>query len=427
MNYTVKALPKSLKEIRVEVSADEIKPLLEKSAAEISSKAKIEGFRPGKASYDVVVRKFGEMAILEEALPAIVQKYFVEIVKKDSLETVGEPRINVEKVAPGNEVIFTVTVAMMPRTTKLADYHKISVKAKDVKIEDKEVEKVVDELRKMQATELDVDREARKGDKVVVDLEMLLDKVVVEGGTAKDHGIYLDEPYYVPGLNEQLYGMNKDEKKSFVLKFPKDHFNKMLSGNDVTFNVTMKKVQEITHPEANEEFAKKLGQASMDTLRGLLRKNLEEEGALKEKQRQEIAVLEELVSGSKFDDLPEILVNAEIQKMMHELEHSIERNNVPFADYLSQIKKTRDQLMLDFTPEAMKRVKSSILMREIGKKENLETTDAEMLEEQMKLINTYKDDAETQERVRSDDGETYIRTTLRNRKVVEFLRKLAVK
>ncbi len=113
--------------------------------------------------------------------------------------------------------------------------------------------------------------------------------------------------------------------------------------------------------------------------------------------------------------------------MIHELEHSVERQNVPFAEYLKNIKKTKDQLMLDFVPEAIKRVKSAILIREIGKRENLEAADKEILDEQMRLLNTYKDDAETQERIRSEDGEEYLRTILRNRKVLEFLRKNAVK
>ncbi len=427
MAYTIKSLPKSLKEVRVEVPAADLAPFMEKAAADLSQRAKIEGFRPGKASYDVVKSRFGEMAILEEALPAIVQKYFVEAVQKEKIETVGEPRVNVEKAAPGNDVIFTVAVAMLPHITKLADYRKISIKPKEAKIEESEVEKVVKELRRMQSSEHDVEREVSPGDKVTVDMDMTLDKVAIEGGAAKNHGIYLDEPYYVPGLNEQLYGMKKGEKKTFALKFPREHFNKMLAGRDVDFSVELKNVQEIQHPEATDEFAKSLGQESLEKLRGLLRKNLEDEAASKEKQRQEIAILEELVKDSKFDEIPEVLVNAEIQKMLHELEHSIERQNVSFDDYLKQIKKTKDQLLLDFAPDAIKRVKSTLIIRDIAKKENLDVTDAEMLDEQMKMLNVYKDDPTTQEQIRSEDGESYIRMILRNRKVLEFLRNVAVK
>lgn len=427
MTYTVTPQPKSLVEIRVTVEASELKPAMEKAAADLSQRVKIEGFRPGKASYDMIVKRFGEMAVLEEALPSIVQKRLVEIVKKESLETVGEPSISVEKAAPGNEVIFSARIAVLPKIAKLADLSKIKVEAKEARIEDKEVERVVDELRKMQSSEHKVEREVVASDKVTVDMDMSVDKVAIEGGAARNHAIYLNEPYYVPGLGEKLVGMKIGEERVFTLKFPDDHFNKMLAGKDVEFKVTLRGVEEIRHPAADDAFAKSVGQESMDKLRELLRKNLEEEANSKEKQRQEIAAIEEILKQSDVGEVPDLLVQNEAHKMMHELEHSIGRQGGTFDDYLKQIKKTRDQILLDFTPEAMKRVKVTVLIREIGKREGLEATDAEVLDEQMKMLNQYKDDGATQERIRSEEGEEYIRTVLRNRKVLAFIREKTVK
>lgn len=427
MQYEVKQLPKALKAVKITVSPEELKPFLEHAATDISQRVKIEGFRPGKAGYEVMKGKFGEMAILEEALPAVVQKYFVEVVGKENLETVGEPSVNVEKAAPGNEVIFTVTVAILPRIGKMPELSKIKVKAKEAKIEEKEVERVVDELRKMQATEHEVERAVEPKDKVTVDMTMTKDLVIVEGGQVKDHAIYLDEPYYIPGINEKLRGMKKGETKKFSLKFPKEHYQKHLAGYDVDFEVTLKKIQEIRHAEANDAFAQLLGKKTLAELKELLRKNLENEAGLKEKQRQELSILEELIKHSKFDELPDMLVNAEAKKMIHELEHSVERDRGNFEEYLRQIKKTKDQLLLDMVPEAIKRVKASIIIREIAKTQNVEPTDAEQLDEQMNMLNMYKDDPATQERIRSEDGEAYIKMMLRNRKVMEFLRTNCVK
>jgi trigger factor len=427
MQYTLKDLPKSQKDIRVTVPPDELKPFMEKAAQELSQRVKIEGFRPGKASYDVVAKRFGEMAVLEEALPAVVQKFLVEIVAKEKLETVGEPSIDVEKAAPGNEAVFRAKVTLLPKVEKLADVRKIRIEAKDAAISDAEVEKVVSELRKMQSTEREVEREARAEDKITVDMAMSLDKVPVEGGAAKGHAIYLAEPYYVPGLNEKLLGMKKGENRLFTLKFPKEHFNRQLAGKEVEFSVDLKGVHEISHPEADDAFAKSLGKETMAELRALLRKNLEEEAVQKETQRQEIAVLEELMKQSKFGEIPDLLVHNETHKMVHELEHSVGRQGVPFDEYLKNIKKTKEQLMLDFAPEAVKRVKGTILIREISKRENLAPDDKEVLDEQMKMLNRYRDDAKTQERIRSEEGESYIRIVLTNRKTLEFLRKAAVR
>ncbi len=427
MTYDIKDLPKSQKEIKVTVEAAELKPFMERAAVELSQKVKIEGFRPGKASYDIVVKRVGEMAILEEALPRLVQKHMVEIIKKENLETVGEPSINVEKAAPGNEVIFTAKVSLLPAIKKMADYKEIKIEGKDISVKEDDVEKVIMELRKMQSAEEEVEREAKTEDKVMVDMAMAIDHVAVEGGATKNHAIYLNEPYYVPGLNEMIVGMKKGEKKVFTLTFPKDNFNKNLAGKEVEFTVDMKGVHEIKHPELDDFFAKRMGQTSMDALRALLRKNLEDEAKMKEEQRQEAAALEELLKKSEIEDAPETLVNNEAHKMMHEMEHSISRQGMAFADYLKSIGKTHDELLLDFVPDAMKRVKSMVVMREIARREQLDPTDKEALDEQLKMLNMYADDPATQERVRSEEGEDYIRAMLKNRKVLQFIRETMIK
>lgn len=427
MQYTLKDLAKSQKEVKVTVTPEELKPYMERAAAELSGKVKIEGFRPGKASYEIVAKRVGEMNILEEALPNVVRKQLVEIVEKEKLETVGEPSINVEKAAPGNEVVFTATLTMLPEVKKLADYKTIKIEPKDVVVKEEEVERVVGELRKMQSVEREVEREVRKGDKATVDMSMAIDNVTVEGGATKGHSIYLDEPYYIPGLNEQLLGMKKGERKVFKLTFPKDHFNKNLKGKEVEFTVDLKGVHQIENPEVDDNFAKRLGQESTEKLKELLRKNLQDEANVKETQRQEIAAIEELIKKSDVAELPDMLVTNETRKMIHELEHSVAGQGGEFGDYLKSINKTHDQLMLEFAPQAIQRVKSMILMREIAKREHLEPTDKEMLDEQLKLLNMYADDPDTQARIRSEDGEDYMRAMLKNRKVLAFIRETCVK
>lgn len=427
MQYAIKELAKSQKEVKVTVPPEELKPYMERAAAELSGKVKIEGFRPGKASYDIVAKRVGEMNILEEALPNVVRKQLVEIIEKEKLETVGEPSINVEKAAPGNEVVFTATLTLLPAVKKMADYKSIKIEAKDVVVKDEEVERVVGELRKMQSVEREVEREVQKGDKATVDMSMAIDNVTVEGGATKGHSIYLDEPYYIPGLNEQLLGMKKGERKVFKLTFPKDHFNKNLKGKEVEFTVDLKGVHQIENPEVDDNFAKRLGQESTEKLKEILRKNLQDEANIKETQRQEIAAIEELIKKSEVADLPDMLVTNETRKMIHELEHSVAGQGGEFGDYLKSINKTHDQLMLEFAPQAIQRVKSMILMREIAKRENLEPSDKEMLDEQLRLLNMYADDPETQARIRSEDGEDYMRGMLKNRKVLAFIRETCVK
>lgn len=427
MKYTIKDLPKNMKEIRVEFPATDLKPFMEAAATKLSQQVKIEGFRAGKATYEIIVGRFGEGPILEEALPRIVQKSLVDVITKESIETMGEPSINVEKAAPGNDIIFTATVAILPKVKKLANLDKVKIEAKSTEIKDSEVEKVLKDLTKMQKKEIDVDRESKAGDKITVNMEMFLDKVLVEGGAVKDHHIYLDEDYFIPGLKESVIGMKKDETREFQLKFPAEHFQKHLAGKDVDFKVTLTNVKKLQEPELNDEFAKTVGQDSIKDLKVLLRENLEKEAVNKEKQRQEIASMEALIKNSEFDEIPDMLVTSQAQSMLQEFQHSIERQGRSFDDYLASIGKKKSDLLLDFTPDAVKRAKSSILVRAIAEKEHIHPSDADVLEEQTKMLNMYKDDSETQERVRSEEGMRYILIVLRNRKVMELIRTKLVK
>lgn len=427
MKYTIKDLPKSLKEIRVEFPAADLKPQMEEAAVRLSQQTKIEGFRPGKATYEVMVGRFGEGPILEEALPSIVRKSLVEAITTEKIETIGEPSINVEKAAPGNDIVFTATVAILPKVKKLPDLDKVKIEAKSTEITDEEVDKVLNDLKKMQKTEKSVEREAQKGDKITVNMDMTLDKVLVEGGSVKDHHIYLDEDYFIPGLKEKVLGMKKGETREFQLEFPKEHFQKNLAGKKVDFKVVLNEVNELTEPELNDEFAKTVGKDSLKELKDILRQNLEKEALDKEKQRQEIAAMEKLIENAEFDEIPDMLVTSQAQQMLQEFQHSIERQGMTFDDYLASIGKKKTDLLLDFTPDALKRAKSSILVRAIAEQEKIEPSDAELLEEQTKMLNMYKDDPETQERVRSEDGVRYILIVLRNRKVMEFIREKLVK
>lgn len=334
MQYTTKNLPKGLAEIKISVDQDEITATLESSAQEISKEKPIEGYRPGKAGYEAVAKRYGEQVIYEAALPKIVRRYYVQAVKEQSLNTYGEPEINVVKLAPGNPIEFTATVTLVPEVTKLLDPATIKIESITPKAEDKEIDGTIGELQKMQTKEIRVNREVRDRDKIVVDMEIKKDGVPIDGGQTQNHGIYLDEEYYVPGLKEKVLGMKEGETREFSLQFPKDHFQKILAGALVEFKVTLKEVFELQHPAIDDEFAKSLGQESLAKLRELLQTNILKDKLQKEDQRIETAIFEKMISGSRFGDIPELMINTEVERMMHELQHSVSGRGIKFEDYL---------------------------------------------------------------------------------------------
>jgi len=427
MLCTTKKLPKGMVEVSCEIPLDEVSKELDAAARQLSEQRPIEGYRPGKAPFDVVKARFGEMAIYEAALPTVVRKYYVKAITENHVHSYGEPNINVTKLAPGNPIAFTATCAAVPEITSLADFRQVKVEQKEQVIEDSRVDGAVKDLQHMQTKEARVTREARDKDKIVVDMDLSHAGVPLEGGQARSHGIYLDEDYYIPGLKDKVLGMKEGEKREFSLKFPDSHYQKMLAGKDINFTVTLKEVYELQHPPLDDAFAKTLGQENMEKLRGVLKENMRLEAEDKEKQRVELEILDKLVEKSKFEDVPDKIMTDEVGRMLDELKHGLDERSVKFEDYLVNIKKSVDDLRMEFAPQAVKRIQTAILIREVGEKEKVEVSDAEVLAEIQTLMNQYKDNAEAQEQVRSEEYQDYLRSSLRNRKVLGMMRDAATK
>ena len=168
MKTEVKKLPRGQAEITIELTAEEYEPFLKQAAEQISLTTKIPGFRPGKADLGVVKKYVGEGEIWQQAVEPAVQKTFVRVVTEQNLLTVGSPKIEVIKLAPGNPVIYKATVNLLPEV-KLTDYTKIKVKKNQVTVPDKEIQSRLSDLQKMRAKETLADRPAVKGDKIEID------------------------------------------------------------------------------------------------------------------------------------------------------------------------------------------------------------------------------------------------------------------
>ena len=427
MQYQVKELPKGEVEISFDVPLEEVRHDLEHAAAHLTEHKPVPGFRAGKTPYDVVAARYGEMAIYEEALPSIVRHAYVKAIQETKLRAYGQPEIGLKSLVPGNPVAFTATVGVLPKVEKMPDIRAIKVAAKEVKVDDSKVDGALKEIQKMQTKEVPVDRPLGEKDKAVVDMDLLRDGVPVEGGQARGHGIYLDEEYYIPGLKEKIVGQKAGETRTFTLKFPDEHFQKHLAGKDIDFKVMLNEVQELQHPDIDDEFAKKLGKESIQELRDLIAENMRLEMEDKERQRREIEALDQIVEKARLGDIPEVAVNDEINKMLGEMEEGVTHRGMKFADYLQSLGKTLAQLKLDFAPQAVKRIKTSLVIDAIGEAEKIEVPDGEVVAEIEKASNAYAGDPEAQKHVRSEEYEEHVRWRLRNRHVLELIREVTTK
>ena len=421
-------LPHSQVEIKFSVSPEEAQPYLDQAVQDITTNKPLKGFRPGKASYNDVKNAYGEMAIWQAAAERIVRAFYVKTILAQNIDTIGSPEVSVEKLVPGQAIEFTTTANVMPQVTNLMEYGQPLVTHKKKTVSSKEVDAAIEELRRMRRTEVAVDRAATKEDAVMIDLEIKKDNVPVEGGNANDYKVYLNEPQYIPGFADKLVGAKKGEVKTFELEFPKDHYNKMLAGNTIEFVATIKDVFEMQPPELNDEFASSVGATSVEDLKAKLLENLQLEQNQKTSEAAEIELLEKLIKGSRFTEVPELLVNEEVRRMYAELQHNAEAQGMKMEDYLASLKKSSDEIKLDFVPRAIERIQTAVLIKEIGNREKVEVDEAEVEKEQDRLLDSLApSDKETRTRVASPEYKDYIAAQMKNRKVLEALKAKAIK
>lgn len=420
-------------ELTIEVNQEEYQPFLEKAAARLSQTSKIEGFRPGKAPYDIVKQRFGEMAIYQEALDGIISYFYFQALKQENLDTVSQPKIELEKLAPGNPITFKAAVALMP-TLKLPfgsaqdkkDYKTIRLKKNVIEVKDQEIDKVIGDIRRMQATESLQDKSAEQGDRVEIDFEVSLNKVIIEGGQGKKYPLVIGDGTMIPGFEEQLIGLKAGEEKIFQLQFPESYQQQFVAGKLADFKTKMLAVFKRELPEVTDDWAKTVGAENVEDLRAKIRKNLEDEKQFHEEQRVETEMLNKIVEQTEFSEIPEVLVHNEAHRMVHEFEESIEQQGIKFEEYLKNIKKEEKDLEADFKPKALERVKTSLVVKEIADKENISATEDELKMETEKILAQVKGNREAEDNIKSDGYQQYVKTVVRNRKVIALLKSLII-
>lgn len=427
MKVDKKNLAKSQIEINIELSLEEFKPYIKRGAEKVSQEVKIEGFRPGKAPFEILKQKIGEMTILEEsakiAINKTLEKVFTEHIKE---EIIGQPQVDISKLAPENPLGYRVVVSVLPKI-ELGKYRGLNLKRKEVEISEEEMEKALGQLREMRAKEMIADKKVDEGDKVIVDINMYLDKVPLEGGQSKDTAVIIGKDYLVPGFDKKLIGAKKGDRREFSLPYPKDYYQKNLAGKMVEFNVKIKEVYNRELPELNEEFAKILGSKSLTELKESFKENMKAEKVHEAEHKLESEIIEKIVKDTKFGELPEVLVNSEAQSMIAELEQTVVNQGGKFEDYLNSISKSKDQLLLDLAPNALDRVKGALVIREVAKREKIQATEKEIDEKLTELLKQYKGYKGVEEKLKQPAYKQFLHNSITNRKVIKELAEWNIK
>ncbi len=427
MNVTKTIQDKTTILLKVELQPEELTPYLDKAMKRISQAVKIDGFRPGHAPKEMVLQQVGgEMALYQEIVDDVLEKTLPEAVQQEKIDFVGKPSVNLDTLAPGNALVYTATFATMP-TVQLNKYKEVKVKKVVDAIDEKKFESTLDDLRKLRVKHEVVERAAEMGDQVVIDFDIKLAGVSIEGGQGKEVPLVLGEHYFIPGFEEALVGAKAGETKQFQVTFPEDYGAKHLAGKQCDVTATVGKVSKVVLPTLDDAFAKELNFASADELKGKIRENLTKELSQKAEEKYETEVLEAIMKQATFDPIPKLMLEYEMDRMMDELKQQVEDQGGKFEDYLSHIKKNESELRDSWTEHADKRVKGALVIKAVAEAEDLKVSEEAITAEVERRKAYYKDAPDTQKQMDGLDYRAYVRTVLRNEQAVTKLKEYAAK
>ena len=318
MKTTVKKLSDTKVELTISLGNEELSAAEQVALTKMAGDVKVPGFRKGKVPVSVAAKHVNPAALQEQTLDNALSKAVAEAFMAEKIQALDRPAVDVKKFVPGQELEFTAEVEIIP-PVKLGNYKKLKAKRQAVKVEDKEVEEIITRMRENFTEKTEVKRAAKEGDEAVIDFTGKKDDVPFDGGAAKDFALKLGSGQFIPGFEEGVVGHKAGETFDLKLTFPKDYHAKELAGADVVFTVTLHKVNELSLPEVNDEFAAKCGPfTSVDELKADIKREITAQKDREADEKLKDDLVGELAEVSKVA-LPELLIDDQIRSIEQDL------------------------------------------------------------------------------------------------------------
>ena len=402
MQHSIKKLTESKLEIKVEIPASDFDEFYNKTLEELGNNLEMPGFRKGKAPKEIVEKAIDQKEILTRAAETAVKESYSKIVSDNSLEVLGNPEVEILKMALKNPFEFKINVFVMPEI-KLPDYKKIAsgIKRGKIEVTEKEVEDALKWLQKSRAKFSLKDGLSQKGDWVEIEYYQ-------EGLSAQKDAFVLGQGKLITGFEDNLEGMKAGEEKEFELDKKK-------------LKAKMISVQKMELPEMTDEFVKSLGKfENITALKQSIEIGIKEEKETLETERKRKEILEKIAQKTEIE-IPDILIEEQKKRHLENMKKEVSENlKMDFNKYLEKIKKTEKDILDSFKDISQKQVKESLTLREIENKENIEVSAEEIEKEVNNLLKNHP-----KEKVDLDGLKSYTKEIIKQEKTFQLLEGLS--
>jgi trigger factor len=406
--------------LTIEIEPDEVEESMESAYKRLVQKAKIPGFRKGKAPRVILERYMGKESVFEEALDKLIPQTYSKALEEQKIEAISDPKIEITQKEP---LIYKAVVPLKPEV-KLGDYQSVRVKQEAAKVTDSDVDEMIEQIRRQRATWEPVERPVDYRDLVSLDIESSVEDEPLINQKGAQYQVISDVPLPAPGFAEQVVGMKKSENKEFDIKLPPDYPKPELSEKEAHFKIKVTEIKQENLPELNDEFAKEIN-ADFQTLKALKERvtaDMKQSAEERVKQDFEEKLLEAVTDTSDVE-FPPVMVEAEINRI---LSQRFQGGKQELEQYLMNVNKTPEELHDELYPMASSRVARSLVLSKIIEEEKIEVSDSEIDDE---IENMIKADAQEKDKIKQALNTPQVRSsieqTLIGRKVMAFLTEIA--
>ncbi len=337
--------------------------------AEMSKTAVMPGFRRGKVPVTILRKQYGQ-ALFGEAVQKAVQDSVGKTVEDNGLRPALQPRVDVKAIGEDKDLEFDVTVEIMPEIGDV-DFGGIELERLKVAVEDKAVDEALERIAaaNKEQKELAAPRPAAKGDMVKIDFTGYVDGTAFPNGAATDYTVEIGSASLIPGFEDQLVGASAGEDREVKVTFPADYGNKELAGKEATFKVTVKEIRELVARPIDDELAKASGFDNLEAMRKAVRERIEQDYAQVSRTLVKRKLLDQLAERHKFS-VPAGLVDLEFEGIWKQVEDAKAAGQKVEGD--------EEKLKEEYRGIADRRVRLGLLLAEVGRKNNIEVSAAEI-------------------------------------------------
>ena len=372
--------------LTVTVPSEKLDEALDQAFKKVVKQVEVPGFRKGKMPRKMFEQRFGVESLYQDALDIILPATYPQAIDEVGINPVAQPEVDIEQMEQGKDLIYVANVTVEPEV-ELGEYKGLTYEKKDDEVTDQEIQDAINaQLERKAELELKEDGAIEDGNVAVIDFDGYVDGEQFEGGQAEGYELEIGSGSFIPGFEEQLVGVKSGDEKDVVVTFPEEYHAENLAGKEATFKVKVHDIKEKNVPELTDELAKELNQDA-DSVQDYKEK-LAKEMKTQKAEANEAQMKEELVVKATDNteiDIPEAMVETELNRMLQEFEQRLAQQGMNLELYSQLSGQDTDQLKEQMKGDAKERVKTNLVLRAISDAENIEVTEEAMNEELTKM------------------------------------------